>query len=378
VNLLGARVAASNARRELLEGVDPLDKKRRQIHRRLARVLPAMTFDDCAKHYIEDHGSAWRSAKHREQWKTTLRSYVSPHFGSVSVRNVSIEHVLRALRSIWQAKTVTATRVRERVERILSWAAVRGYRASDNPARWDGHLEMLLPAPAKLRKTKHHAALPIDEACPFLRGLRSREATTSRALEFTILTASRTREAVWARWDEMDLARRTWTVPAERMKTGRTHRVPLSHAAISLLTKQVGLDATCVFPSATGSTPISTGAMPKVLSRRRRDVTVHGFRSTFRDWAAEMTDHPRELAEMALAHPVGSAVENAYRRGDLLERRRRLMEDWAAWCMGVTTVPSSSIQSLPALSTSLPCAQCSWGSVAFKVDRGLWASTGYA
>ena len=241
--------------------------------------------------------------------------------------------MLKALEPIWRTKTETATRVRERIERVLSWATTRGYREGDNPARWADHLELLLPAPAKLKKVKHHAALPYDEMGAFFELLKKEEGTAARALEFTILTAGRSGEVLGATWGEIDLTAGIWAIAAERTKAGRVHRVPLAPAAIVLLKGQVGRDAERVFPGARKGKPLSGMAMTMVLRRlQREDITVHGFRSTFRDWAAEMTDYPRELAEVALAHTVGSAVENAYRRSDLFDRRRRLMGDCATWC----------------------------------------------
>jgi integrase len=333
VSLVNARDAAREARQCLVNGEDPLEKKRRQIEEQQREEQRNLRFDACVALYLQAHADAWRNAKHRQQWENTLRTYVSPHFGSIPARQVATEHVLKALEPIWSTKTETASRVRERIERVLSWAATRGYREGDNPARWVGHLEMLLPAPAKLKKVKHHAALPFSEVAMFFELLGKEEGTAARALEFTILTAGRSGEVLGATWDEIDLAAGVWTIPPERMKAGRAHRVPLVSAAIALLRRQAGRDLVRVFPGARKGKPLSGMAMPVVLRRLgRKTLTVHGFRSTFRDWAAEQTDYPRELAEVALAHTVGSAVEKAYRRGDMFERRRRLMEDWTEWC----------------------------------------------
>lgn len=342
VSLADARIAAREARRCLRDKVDPLEKKRQEEERQRRDEARELSFDASAKQYIEAHGDAWRSAKHRQQWENTLRTYASPHFGSVNARDIDTDLVLKVLEPIWSIKTETATRVRERIERVLAWAATRGYRTGENPARWTGHLEWLLPAPSKLKKVRHHAALPYSEARAFFQALRKQEGGAARALEFTILTASRTNEVLGALWSEIDLVNGVWTVPAERMKAGRVHRVPLVDATIKLLRAQIGVDAVIVFPGAKKGTRLSSMSMPTVLQRLRQDdVTIHGFRSTFRDWAAEATEYPGELAEIALAHTVGTTVENAYRRSDLFERRRRLMADWAAWC-GVQKAPSNA------------------------------------
>ncbi|HVZ46591.1 MAG TPA: integrase arm-type DNA-binding domain-containing protein [Ramlibacter sp.] len=333
VGLADARVAAREARRCLLDKVDPLEKKRQEVEKQRSDQARELPFDACAKQYIEAHGDVWRSAKHRQQWENTLRTYASPHFGSVNARKIDTDLVLKALAPIWASRTETATRVRERIERVLAWAATRGYRDGENPARWTGHLEWLLPAPSKLKKVKHHAALPFSEIGAFFKALRTQEGVAAQALEFTILTACRTNEVLGASWSEVDLVNCVWTVPAERMKAGRVHRVPLGDATVKLLRAQIGLDAVVVFPGTKKGARLSAMAMPTVLQRLQRDdLTVHGFRSTFRDWAAEVTDYPGDLAEIALAHTVGTAVENAYRRSDLFEWRRRLMADWAAWC----------------------------------------------
>jgi integrase len=342
VSLADARIAAREARRCLLDKVDPLEKKRQEVEKQRRDVARELPFDACAKQYIEAHGDAWRSAKHRQQWENTLRTYASPHFGSFNARKIDTDLVLKALEPIWTTKTETATRVRERIERVLAWAATRGYRDGENPARWTGHLEWLLPAPSKLKKVRHHAALPFSEIGTFFKALRKQKGVAARALEFTILTACRTNELLGAMWSEVDLINGVWTVPAGRMKAGRVHRVPLVDATVKLLRAQIGLDAVIVFPGTKKGTRLSAMAMSTVLQRlQRNDLTVHGFRSTFRDWAAEATDYPGELAEIALAHTVGTAVENAYRRSDLFERRRRMMADWAAWC-GVPKAPSNA------------------------------------
>ncbi len=334
VSLVEARHAAQQARKYLLQNVDPLARKRRR--RRRPSVRPEeKRFDACAEQYIREHAAGWRNDKHRQQWASTMRDYVYPHFGAVDVSTVDTAVVLNALQSIWTTKTATATRVRERIERVLDWTTVQQYREGSNPARWRGHLELLLPAPVKLRRARHHAALPFQEIDEFMAVLREQRGVAAQALEFTILTACRSGEVLKATWAEIDLDGGAWTLPAERIKTGRVHRVPLSTAASKVLAAQKGRSGRYVFPGSTAEKPLSSMAMTKVLERMGVGaVTVHGFRSTFRDWVAERTRYPREWVEIALEHRVGSATEMVYFRSDLLEARRVLMEDWATWCAG--------------------------------------------
>ena len=333
VSLADVREKARLARAQLIDGVDPLEQRRAQVIATQAEQASNIDFDGCAQQYIASREAEWKNEKHRQQWESTLRVHASPYFGSIYARRIDTPMVLKALELIWKTKTETATRVRERIERVLSWAATRGYREGENPARWTGHLEELLPNPAKLKKVKHHPALPFSEVGTFFAALRRQEGVAARALELTILSGCRTGEVLGATWDEVDLPNRIWTIPPERMKSGRPHRVPLVRATEELLKRQVGQDAVFVFRGAREGKPLSTMAMLMILRRMNRtDLTVHGFRSSFRDWVAEETDYPSEMAEIALAHTVGTAVENAYRRSDLFERRRRLMADWAAWC----------------------------------------------
>lgn len=335
VSLADAREKARGIRAQLLQGIDPLEQRSGDAAARRAEQASNLDFDGCVKQYIASKEAEWKNAKHRQQWENTLRTHVSPHIGSIYVRRIDTPMVLKALEPIWKTKTETATRVRERIERVLSWATTRGYREGENPARWTGHLEDLLPNPAKLKKVKHHPALPFGEMGAFFAQVKKQQGLGARALEFTILTACRTGEVLGARWSEVDLENRVWTVPPERMKAGKAHRVPLVGATGQLLRGLVGYDPIFVFPGAREGKSLSTMAMLMILRRMRRDdLTVHGFRSTFRDWVAEKTNYPSEMAEIALAHTVGTAVENAYRRSDLFERRRSLMEDWAAWCDG--------------------------------------------
>ncbi len=334
IPLAEARQRAAECRRLRVDGVDPIEARTAEREQKKLGAVKAMTFDACAAAYIEAHESGWRNAKHRDQWRKTLSTYVSPIFGSLPVQAIDVGLVMKALEPIWQAKSETASRLRGRIEAILDWARVRGYRQSENPARWRGHLDKLLPARNKIRDIEHHAALPYDEIADFVAALRTQDGIAARALEFVILIAARTGEALGARWGEINWAERLWTVPAERMKAGKEHRVPLSDAALAILADLAKVrQSDFVFPGGRSDRPISNMAMTMTLRRMARgDLTVHGFRSTFRDWAAERTNFPREVARMALAHTVGDKVEAAYRRGDLSRKRRQLMEAWARFC----------------------------------------------
>jgi len=273
--------------------------------------------------------------KHKEQWPNTLNTYAGPVFGSLPVQAIDVGLVMKALEPIWQTKPETASRLRGRIEAVLDWATAREYRKGENPARWRGHLDKLLPARSKVRKVEHHSALPYDELADFIVALRGQEGVASRALEFLILTAARTGEVIGARWDEVDLEEKIWVVPAARMKAGREHRVPLSAAAVAVLEEMSEIrESDFVFPGGKKGKPLSNMAMLAVLKRMERsELTAHGFRSSFRDWAAEQTNFPHEVAEMALAHTVGDKVEAAYRRGDLFQKRQQIMEAWARFCL---------------------------------------------
>jgi integrase len=306
-----------------------------------------MIFRQCADAYIRSHGAAWRNIKHARQWRSTLKSYVYPVFGELPVQAVDTALVMTVLEPIWAAKPETASRVRGRIEAILDWAKAREYRAGENPARWRGHLDKLLPAPGKLRKVKHHAALPYGEMGVFMAELRERGAIAARGLEFLILTAARTSEVTHSTWPEIDFAGKVWTVLPNRMKSLKEHRVPLSFDALSVLRVMSEVrQSEFIFPGNRPNRPLSNMAFLQVLRRLgRADLTVHGFRSAFRDWAAERTTYPNEAAEMALAHAISDKVEAAYRRGDLFAKRHRLMDDWATFCAqppmekGETVVP---------------------------------------
>jgi len=337
VSLSEARIKAGECRRLREEGVDPIEARKA---RRLQAALDAaktLTFKEAAASYIASHRMGWRNAKHATQWENTLATYAEPVIGALSIQAIDTALVLKVLERIWKAKPETATRVRGRIEAILDWAKVRGLRQGENPARWRGHLDHLLPGRSKVRRVKHHAALPYAELPDFILQLRAHQGVAARALEFTILTAARTGDTMGAVWDEFDASDKLWIVPAERIKAGKEHRVPLSDRALAILGDAEKIARTpsgdYVFPGGKVGKPLSNMAMVEVLRRMGRgDITVHGFRSTFRDWAAERTNFPSEVVEMALAHAVGNKVEAAYRRGDLFEKRRRLMTEWATYC----------------------------------------------
>jgi integrase len=333
-----ARQKAAEARKQLLDGIDPLQARQASQAATVAAQAKAMTFDQCRDEYIVAHRAGWKSARHAVEWKQTLTTYVTPIFGKLPVQAVDSSLVLKALRPIWETKTATASRLRGRIEAVLDWAAspAHQYRTGDNPARWQA-LQHSLPSPSNVSNGKHHPALPYVEIGAFMGDLRAREAHSARALEFIILTATRMTETLGARWDEIDFAARVWTVPGERMKSrkgkGRDHRVPLSDAAIDLLKRMAAVrENDFIFPGARRER-LNFHSLHNLLDRMdRRDITVHGFRSTFRDWAAERTNFANHVVEMALAHSIPDAVEAAYRRGDLFEKRRKLMDAWAAYC----------------------------------------------
>jgi integrase len=339
VSLADARAKAADCRKLLADRIDPIaarDAGRAQL---AVSAAKSVTFTTCAERFIEAHKAGWKNDKHVSQWENTIATYAEPFFGSAGVAEVDTGLVLKALEPIWSAKPETASRVRGRIERVLDWAKARGYRHGDNPARWRGHLDKLLPKLEKRKRIKHHAALPFDHVAEFMAAVRAQEGVAARALELTILTATRTGEVVGARWCEIDLKAAVWCIPPERMKAHREHRVPLSAQALKVLRALEPLrrDDDFVFPGMRDGAPLSNMAMLELLKRMERDdITVHGFRSSFRDWTAERTNYPREGCEMALAHTVGNEVEAAYRRGDLFEKRRALMREWAKHCETTT------------------------------------------
>jgi integrase len=343
-SLAQARELAAEARQVTKRGLDPLKEKQRARDAKRLEAARAMNFADCAALHIASKRDSWRNAKHARQWERTLETYAFPVMGKLPVQEIDTALVLRVLEPIWKTKTETAGRVRERIEAVLDAAKARGFREGENPARWRGHLQNLLPQPSAIRKVQHHKALPYIEIGAFMADLRELQDGSARALEFVILTATRTSEALGAQWGEIDLDGGTWTIPANRIKAGKEHRVPLSVPVLKLLNSlyERRIDSN-VFPGWKKGKPLSNMAMLKLLERMGRDITTHGFRSTFRDWAAEQTAFPREVAEMALAHAVESKVEAAYRRGDLFAKRMKLMAAWADYC----SRPSRSADVLP-------------------------------
>ncbi len=333
VSLVKAREQAEQCRRLLASGIDPIEARKAARAAANGAAEKVRTFEQCAKAYIASHEAGWRNDKHRYQWRATLEQYVYPIFGGLAVSEVKTEHVLKALNPIWTVKPETATRVRGRIEVILNAAKAQGLRDGENPATWRGHLDQLLPPTSKVRRVEHHAALPYRDVPAFMALLRSETGISAKALEFMVLTATRTGETLGARWDEIDLKERLWTIPAHRMKGGRAHRVPLSARAITILKEMAEIRQNeFVFPGGKPGRPLSQMACLMLLRRMEYGhVTAHGFRSSFRDWAAEKTKFSREAAEMALAHAIPDAVEAAYRRGDLFEQRRKLMRAWATY-----------------------------------------------
>lgn len=319
-----ARKKALAARKQLHEGIDPLAAKQAQ------KPVRVVTFQQAALDYIEAHRTGWRNKKHAQQWHNTLRDYAFPVIGNLPTDNITTDHILKILTPIWTDKTETASRVRNRIELILDAAKARGLREGENPARWRGHLDKLLPKRSRVAPIRHHSALPWRELPAFMQNLSRLEATAARALEMTILTACRTSEVLNATWDEIDREALTWTIPAERMKAGREHRVPLSGVVMTLIDELYTMpDNPYLFPGMVDGKPLSNMAMTMMLRRMNRsDITVHGFRSTFRDWAAERTHYPREVCEMALAHVVAEGAEASYWRSDIFDKRRSLMNDW--------------------------------------------------
>ncbi len=335
VTLAMAHQKARDARESIAAGVDPIEQRRAAASALRASNAAALTFEQCASAFIKAKRIEWANAKHAQQWENTLRQHAYPVLGNMLVRDVALPQVLAVLEPIWTTTNETATRLRGRIEQVLDWATTRDLRDGPNPARWRGHLDKLLPKPSKVAIRDHHAALPVGEVGAFMVALRAAEGMGARALEFAILTAARSGEVRGAVWPEIDLQAGVWTVPAGRMKAGKEHRVPLSAEALVLLEalpRMAGTDL--VFPAPRGGM-LSDMTLSAVLRRMAVPATPHGFRSTFRDWAAERTNYPRDVAEMALAHAIGDKVEAAYRRGDLFEKRRLMMVDWANYCATV-------------------------------------------
>ncbi|MFV3078052.1 tyrosine-type recombinase/integrase [Niveispirillum fermenti] len=346
ISLADARAARDALRLKVKAGTDPLEERQREASKAVtaaqAAAIAGITFRAVAEAYIGANEASWRNDKHRQQWRNTLASYVYPVMGELPVADIATAHVLTILEPIWKDKPETASRVRGRIETVLDAAKARGYREGENPARWRGHIAQILPPRTRLKRG-HHKAMPYAVIPAFMVNLRTREAMAALALEFVILTAARTNEVLGATWAEIDLDKAIWTVPASRMKAAREHRIPLSPRAVEILLTVRPLGTANLFATDKGG-KLSAMAMAMLLRRMKLDCTVHGFRSGFRDWAAECTGYAHEVCEMALAHVVGNKAEAAYRRGDLFDKRRRLMADWATYCAsdgaaGATVTP---------------------------------------
>ncbi|MDP1753736.1 MAG: tyrosine-type recombinase/integrase [Reyranella sp.] len=365
IGLSDARVKAIEARRLLLDSVDPIGARKSRRQAAAAVAARAVTFKVAAAQFIAANKSGWRNPKHAAQWTATLEAYAYPTIGNVSVAEIDPPMIFKVLEPIWSVKTETARRVRGRIESVLDWARARGFRNNENPARWRGLLEHMLPKQPKATLVQHHPALPYGDVAALMEAVAMQSGDAARALEFTVLTAARTSEVTGAKWEEIDFSSRIWTIPASRIKAGREHRVPLSDAALEIVLEQAKTRRNeYVFPGGRDKRPLSNMAMAELLKRmreakiavalaqisdgrRKRHFTVHGFRSSFRDWAAEQSSHPSEVAEMALAHVVGDKVEAAYRRGDLLRKRFGLMTDWAAYCgRGVAVAESAPLAAI--------------------------------
>ena len=333
ISLVQARQEAERLRRLVTAGIDPIEARNKEREAARVAATKAVTFEACAREFIASHEQGWKGPRTAKLWRAALTAHVYPVFGSEPVGAIDTTLVLRSLQPIWSQTPVMAGRVRSMIEVVLDSAKARGLRDGQNPAQWRGHLDNLLPSRRKVRRVQHHPALPFAEIPAFMAELRARDDLPARLLEFLILTAGRSGEGRNARWDEFDVEQAMWVIPVERMKGGREHKVPLSPRAVIILEQMAGLRLSdFVFPGQSESRPISGIGLRRLLHKLRPGVTVHGFRSTFRDWAAETTNFPNHVVEMALAHAVGDAVEAAYRRGDLLEKRRKLMEAWAAYC----------------------------------------------
>jgi integrase len=339
IGLADARTRALECRRLLLDGIDPLDAKQKERAADVTAKAKAMSFDECATAYIEAHRGGWKNEKHGEQWRNTLATYAGPVIGKLSVADVDTGLVMKVLEPIWYVKTETASRLRGRIESVLDFSKVRGYRTGENPARWRGHLDKLLPKRSNVQKVEHHAALPYAELGAFFQELQKQGGAAARALELLILTAARTGEIIGARREEFDLKAKVWTIPGARMKMKKEHRVPLSPAALAIVKDALAAGGDYLFCSpGKKDKPLSNMALLALLKRMGRDdLTAHGFRSVFRDWSGETTNFPREVIEAALAHGLMDKTEAAYARGDLFVKRAKLMDQWAAYAQRVPT-----------------------------------------
>jgi integrase len=344
VTLAMAREAARQLRSKIAAGIDPIQERKDRNAELRAAQRKRLLFVDACRQFLEDKQSEWGNAKHRQQWENTLRVHALPVLGNLAVDDIELAHVLEVLKPIWHKTPETAKRTRGRIEKVLDWAKVHGHRDGENPARWQGNLENALPSISKIRVVKHHPALPYPEIAGFIKRLRARKGTAAIALEFLILTSARSGEVRGARWQEFDLKKREWIIPAERMKARKEHRVPLSDRAVEILTGiPKGQGDEIVFKAAQGGV-LSDMTLGAVLKRMEVPVTTHGFRSTFRDWAGETTAFPREVIEHALAHQLKDKAEAAYARGTLMEKRRKLMAAWAEYCERANDAAGSVIQ----------------------------------
>ena len=364
-SLAEARELAAELRKQIRAGNNPAIERKAVAIAVRAEHANAVTFDHCAEKYIATHAPSWKNPKHCDQWRNTLKTYASPTIGALDVRKINTDHITQILETIWHKIPESAGRLRGRIESILDWATVKGHRTGDNPARWKGHLEMLLSAPNRKARIKHFPALPYDQMNMFMPQLQQQEGIAARAVEFAILTAARSGEVRGAKWEEFDLDAGLWTVPASRMKAKKDHRVTLSARAIKVIKDMKKIKrGDLIFFGRAGKggeedKQLSDMSLSSVLKRMDGDnlsaggkgwidttsgkrITVHGFRSSFRDWVSEETNYPGEMAEMALAHTVSDAVEAAYRRGDLLKKRIKMMQDWAGYCSGKKEKPAAA------------------------------------
>ncbi len=334
ISLSRAREKAAKIRTELAEGKDPFRERRAERIKAQLEAGKEISFQECVERFVEAKKAAWKSVKHATDWPNSLELHAYPVFKDLPVGLIEVSHILRVLDPIWRTKTETASRLRGRIEQVLGWAKVQGYRQGDNPARWKENLDQALPAPSKFKKVEHFPALPYAEVGAFMAELRTREGVGAKALELVILTCTRTTEVREATWDEVNVAEKVWTIPPERMKSGSPHRIPLSKAAVAVLEIMAKLGTKgLIFPGPTPKEPMSNNAMLSVLDRMGHGhVTVHGFRSTFSDWAEDTTNYPPAVIDRALSHSKKEKTQKAYFRTDLFERRAPLMEEWAKYC----------------------------------------------
>jgi integrase len=336
ISLEQAREDALECRQLRKRNIDPIEHAKDLELEKSLKKAKSTTFNECADSYIDTHKHGWKDERHEYQWRKSLENYAYPVIGDLPVQSIDIDLVMKVIEPIWFDKTETASRVRQRIENILDWATVRKLRAGDNPALWRGRLDKLLPKRSKVQKQIHFAAMDYRDVPEYFRSLRSMDTIASRALAFTVLTATRTSEARAVTTDEIDENGKAWIIPDSRMKAHREHRVPLSSEALKIIEEVKPFKRHTdefLFPGLSRNKPISASSLLKIIKRHDDSLTVHGFRSSFRDWCAEQTSFPREVAEAALAHTVKDKTEAAYQRGDLFEKRRRLMDQWAQYCL---------------------------------------------